>query len=89
VFGVPHGGLETVAHARRRKIALKSRRIPPIRNSSARGAREGKMETWFFACTVAVGGALLVEGARFARRRRRLTINGMLDGSRPCAVRRR
>ena len=47
------------------------------------------METWLFACAVAIGGWLMVEGARLARRRRRLSINGMLDSSRPCAVRRR
>jgi hypothetical protein len=47
------------------------------------------METWFFACAVLVGGLLLVEGTRFTRRRKRLSIGGMLDGSRPCAVRTR
>jgi len=89
VFGVPEGGLEPIAHAWSRKIALKSRRIRPIRNWSARGAREGKMATGLFACAVAIGGLLLLEGARFARRRKRLSINAMLDSSRPCATRRR
>ena len=36
------------------------------------------MATWFWACAVAFGGLLLVEGARAARRRRRVSISGML-----------
>jgi hypothetical protein len=47
------------------------------------------METWFYACAMAIGGVLLLEGARFARRRKRHSISGMLDSRRPCAVRRR
>ena len=47
------------------------------------------MATGLFACAVAIGGLLLLEGARFARRRKRLSINAMLDSSRPCATRRR
>jgi len=47
------------------------------------------METWITACAAALGGLLLLEGARFARRRKRQSIQGMLRSSGPCAVRRR
>ena len=46
------------------------------------------MATWITVCAAALGGLLLVEGARFARRRRRLSIHGMLNAAQPCAVRR-
>lgn len=47
------------------------------------------METWITGCAAALGALLLVEGARFARRRKRSSIHGMLSASRPGAVRRR
>jgi hypothetical protein len=86
VFGGVCGGLETFAHPRARKIALKSRRLRPIQNWSDGNAQEGNVGTLLgFAGLVGLTSLALV--ARGSARRRRASIHAMLDRSRPCAQR--
>jgi hypothetical protein len=70
-----------------RKILLKFERWRPIQNSGDGDARGGNLATAI--CIASTGFLVALAGAaRSKSRKKRQSIHGMLDRSRPCAQRR-